>query len=418
MKAEIIAVGTEMLVGQIVNTNARDISLKLAELGIDVYFQTVVGDNAMRIRSAIELGCSRADLLIFTGGLGPTQDDITKDVLAQYLGRELEIHAPSMEKIEHLFTSRRVVEMVQSNVRQAHSIIGATALRNDAGLAVGNAISQDNKLFMLLPGPPREMKTMLNGPGVEWLRTVMTDEAPLYSRMLKFAGIGESSLEAALLPLIEKQVDPTIAPYAKEGEVAVRISTKAASSDEANKKIDDMVMQIKEYVGEHLYAEKDIPIENEIASLLLQKKMTVASAESLTGGLFAQLMSGVPGSSACFDGGVVTYTNDMKHKLLQISMKHLEGKDGPGAVSASTAKLMAENVRKLLDSDFGISTTGVAGPNTCEGKPIGMVFIAIAQKNKETEVFELSLSGDRESIQLRTVKGLQYRLWKAIKRLS
>lgn len=414
MKAEIIAVGTEMLVGQIVNTNARDISLKLAELGIDVYFQTVVGDNASRIRSAIEIGRSRADLLLFTGGLGPTQDDITKDVLAEFLGKGLEIHEPSMEKITHLFSSRGI-EMVQSNIRQAHSIIGATPLHNENGLAVGNALAQDGTMYLLLPGPPSEMRAMLNGPVVEWLRTVMTVETPLYSRLLKFAGIGESNLEAKLLPLIEVQSDPTIAPYAKEGEVSIRVSTKAASSDEANRKIDHTVEQIKALVGEHLYAQDDIPLEVEIVHLLQQKKLTIASAESCTGGLFALLMTKVPTSSDCFDGGVVTYTNDMKQKLLGISMNHLEGNNEPGAISRSTAQLMAEHVRELLDSDFGVSTTGVAGPGTSEGKPVGMVFIGIAEKGKETKVYELSLSGNRGSIQLKTVKNLQYRLWQAIK---
>lgn len=416
MKAEIIAVGTEMLIGQIVNTNARDISLKLADLGIDVYYQTVVGDNPARITSAIEIAKSRADILIFSGGLGPTLDDLTKDVLAAYLGRTLEIHEPSMKKIEDLFSTRGI-EMVQSNIRQANSIVGATPLHNEVGLAVGNALSEDGTMYILLPGPPREMKAMLNGPVVEWLRTVMTDEAPLYSRLLKFAGIGESNLEAKLLPLIEKQIDPTLAPYAKEGEVSIRVSTKAKSSDEATKKIDEMIMQIKEYIGEYFYSDQDIPLEVELCNMLLKKKYTIASAESLTGGLFAQLMTKVPGSSACFDGGVVTYTNDMKHKLLNISMKQLEGDSAPGAISASTAKLMAERVRELLDSDFGVSTTGVAGPNISEGKPVGTVFIAIAHKKGETEVFELNLSGDRESIQLKTVKQLQYRLWKAIQRL-
>ncbi|URN93479.1 MAG: competence/damage-inducible protein A [Candidatus Pristimantibacillus lignocellulolyticus] len=414
MKAEIIAVGTEMLMGQIVNTNARDISLKLAELGIDVYFQTVVGDNAERIRSAIEIGRTRADLLLFTGGLGPTQDDITKDVLAQYLGRELEIHAPSMATIEHLFSSRGL-EMVQSNVRQAHSIVGATPLHNAAGLAVGNALIEDGTMYVLLPGPPKEMRTMLNGPVVEWLRTVLTDEKPLYSRLLKFAGIGESNLEAKLLPLIEVQDDPTIAPYAKEGEVSIRVSTKADSLAEANRKIDETVTEIDKLVGEYLYAQEDIPMEVEIVHLLQSKKLTIASAESCTGGLFSLLMTKVPTSSDCFDGGIVTYTNDMKQKLLGIPMEHLEGESAPGAVSTSTAGLMAERVRELLDSDYGVSTTGVAGPGTTEGKPVGMVFIGIAARGRETKVFQLSLSGDRDSIQLKTVKNLQYRLWQAIK---
>jgi len=414
MKAEIIAVGTELLLGQIVNTNARDISLKLAELGIDVYYQTVVGDNTARIRSAIEIARSRADLLFFTGGLGPTQDDLTKDVLAQYLGKEIELHEPSMAKIEDLFVSRGI-EMVESNRRQANTIVGATPLQNDAGLAVGNALYEDGTYYLLLPGPPKEMKTMLNGPTIEWLRSVMVEEKPLFSRLLKFAGIGESNLEAKLLPLIDTQTDPSFAPYAKEGEVSLRISTKASNEQAANIVIDEAVERVKEYVGEFLYAQKDVPIEVEIARLLELHNLTLASAESCSGGLFAELIAKVPGTSSQFFGGVVTYTNDMKHRLLDIPMSQLEGEGAPGAISASTAKLMAEKVRLLLDTTFGVSITGVAGPATSEEKPVGMVFIAIAQKEKDTEVFELKLSGDRGSIQLKSVKSLQYHLWRALK---
>jgi len=415
MKAEIIAVGTEMLLGQIVNSNARDISLKLAELGIDVYFQTVVGDNAGRIEQAITIARSRADLLIFTGGLGPTQDDLTKDVLAAYLGRKLVIDEPAMTKIRALFEGRGV-EMVESNVRQAHSIEGAVPLTNEAGLAVGNALVVDGTYYMLLPGPPKEMNTMLNGPCVAWLREVMQEkQQPLYSKLLKFAGIGESNLEHKLLPLIDGQSDPTLAPYAKEGEVSVRVSTKASSEEEANVKLDATIDKVKGIVGEHLYAKEDVPIERQIVRMLQLKGFTLASAESCSGGLFAQLITKVPSGSSCFVGGVVTYTNEMKHKLLNIPMSQLEGEHAPGAISSSTARLMAENVRSLLDSTFGVSITGVAGPSTSEGKPVGQVFIGIAEKGKPTQVFELKLSGDRASIQLRAVKNLQFRLWQAIK---
>lgn len=414
MRAEIIAVGTEMLLGQIVNSNARDLSLKLAELGIDVYFQTVVGDNAERIEQSIKIARSRADVLIFTGGLGPTQDDLTKDVLARYLGRSLTIDEPAMRKIRALFEGRGT-EMVQSNIRQAHMIEGATPLVNEAGLAVGNALFEDGTYYILLPGPPKEMNTMLNGPVVAWLREMLVEEKPLYSKLLKFAGIGESNLEAKLLPLIDQQIDPTIAPYAKEGEVTVRVSTKAASSEEADVKLDQTIAQIKAIVGEHLYAEEDVPIERQIVRMLQSKHFTLASAESCSGGLFAELITKVPTGSSCFLGGVVTYTNEMKHKLLGIPMTQLEGEEAPGAISSSTAQLMAENVRGLLDSTFGVSVTGVAGPGTSEGKPVGLVYIGIAEKNKPTQVFELKLSGDRASIQLRAVKNLQYRLWQAIK---
>ncbi|MFD0587512.1 competence/damage-inducible protein A [Paenibacillus sp. GCM10027627] len=414
MKAEIIAVGTELLLGQIVNTNAQAISEKLAELGIDVYFQTVVGDNAARLLNAIEVGRSRADLLVFTGGLGPTQDDLTKDVLASYLNRKLEIHGPSMEAIETLFSSRGI-EMVESNKRQANLIEGSLPLMNETGLAVGNALAADGTYYMLLPGPPKEMKPMLGGPGQAWLREIMGEERPLFSRLLKFVGIGESTLEAKLIDLIEAQSDPTIAPYAKEGEVSIRVSTKAKSAEEAGSRIDATVADIKQRVGAHLYAQEDVPIEVAIVKLLRSSRRRMASAESCSGGLFAELITNVPGSSGEFAGGVVTYTNVMKNKLLGIPMSQLEGEDAPGAISESTAALMAENVRQLADADFGVSLTGVAGPAESEGKPVGLVYFAIAERGRGTVVHTTHLSGGRSMIRLRAVKAAMFRLWQALK---
>ncbi|MFF2888146.1 competence/damage-inducible protein A [Paenibacillus sp. NPDC057967] len=413
MKAEIIAVGTELLLGQIVNTNAQAISQKLAELGIDVYFQTVVGDNAGRLRQAIEIGRGRADLLLFTGGLGPTQDDLTKDVLAQYLNRNLIIHEPSMAVIEEMFSSRGMA-MVESNRRQAHMIEGSEPLHNSTGLAVGNALEADGTLYVLLPGPPREMKPMLEGPAQDWIRSMLGEEVPLFSRLLKFAGIGESNLEAKLLDLIEGQEDPTIAPYAKEGEVSVRVSTKARTSAEADKKIDATVDAIKERIGEHLYAQTDIPIEEAIIKLLRSSRRRLASAESCSGGLFAELVTNVPGSSGEFVGGVVTYTNVMKNKLLGIPMTQLEGPEAPGAISESTAAMMAENVRLMSDADFGVSLTGVAGPAESEGKPVGLVYFAVAERGKDPVVYTAKLSGGRSMIRLRAVKAALYRLWLAL----
>ncbi|OME80066.1 competence/damage-inducible protein A [Paenibacillus sp. FSL A5-0031] len=413
MKAEIIAVGTELLLGQIVNTNAQYLSQKLAELGVDVYFQTVVGDNSARLRQAIEIGRSRADLLVFTGGLGPTQDDLTKDVLADYLNRELSIHEPSMSAIEQMFSSRGI-HMVESNRRQALMIDGGVPLENTTGLAVGNGLSVDGTLYLLLPGPPREMKPMMEDAGERWLRSMMGEANPLYSRILKFAGIGESNLEAKLLDLIDGQLDPTIAPYAKEGEVSIRVSTKASSSIEADLKIDKSVQQIKDRVGEYLYAEQDIPLEEEVIHLLRASRRKLASAESISGGLLAELITNVPGSSGEYVGGVVTYTNIMKHHLLSIPMTQLEGEGAPGAISDSTAALMAERVRELSDADFGVSLTGVAGPAQSEGKPVGLVYVGIAERGKPTAVHTLNLSGGRGMIRMRAVKSALYRLWLAL----
>ncbi|MCQ6557845.1 competence/damage-inducible protein A [Paenibacillus mendelii] len=413
MRAEIIAVGTELLLGQTVNTNATYLSQGLAEMGIDVFFQTVVGDNAARIGQAIELARSRAELIVFTGGLGPTQDDLTKDALAAYLNRSIVIHEPSMDKIAALFSSRGI-HMVESNRRQAHMIEGSVPIVNEAGLAVGNGISEGGSHYLLLPGPPREMKPMFDGPGKTWLRTISGESRRLFSRVLKFAGIGESSLEQALIGLIEAQSDPTIAPYAKEGEVAIRISTKALTEQEANTRLDLAEEQINAIVGKHLYAREDIPLEEAVIRLLRASGRTLSSAESCTGGLLAELVTNVPGSSGEFVGGVVTYTNLMKHKLLGIPMSQLEGSGAPGAISDSTAALMAERIRERTDSDYGISVTGVAGPSESEGKPVGLVYMGIARPGKPPVVHTFNLNGSRDIIRLRAAKSALYRLWQEL----
>ena len=417
MKAEIIAVGTELLIGQIVNSNAKDISLKLAELGIDVYFHTVVGDNKGRLQQAIDIAQSRADIIIFSGGIGPTMDDITKDVLAQYLGRGLYVDDLSMQKIEALFKDRGT-HMVESNIRQAHMIEGADRLLNEVGLAVGNGIIQDGKAYIVLPGPPRELIPMLSSAVEPWLREKFAEQKPLFSRILKFAGIGESLLENKLMPLIEYQTDPTLAPYAKEGEVAIRVSTKADSQEEADDKIDAIVEQIHELVGDHLYAQEDITIEEEVLHLLHLTETSISVAESCSGGLLASSFTRHPGTSKVFNGGVVTYTNDMKTKLLNIPMAQLEGPDASGAVSEETAIAMAEQVRLLFNSDFGVSVTGVAGPTESEGKPVGLVYCAVAQKDKETTCYTLNLKGNRETIQIRAVKHILFRVWQKLRVLA
>jgi len=415
MKAEIIAVGTELLLGQIVNTNAQYLSQGLAELGIDVYFQTVVGDNGQRLGQAIDTARKRADLLIFTGGLGPTQDDLTKDALAAYLGRKLVMHEPSMAKIEEMFASRGI-HMVESNRRQALMLEDSDPLPNEAGLAVGNALSAGGTRYVLLPGPPREMKPMFEGPAKDWLRAQLGELDPLYSKVLRFAGIGESALEDALLGLIDGQSDPTIAPYAKEGEVAIRISTKAPNEAEAYRRIDETAGRIEAIVGQYLYAREDVPIEQAVISKLRNAGRTVATAESCTGGLLAELLTDVIGSSHAFVGGAVTYTNEMKHAMLGIPRAQLEGEGAPGAISRETAAAMAERVASVANSDYGVATTGVAGPAASEGKPVGLVYVAIAERGRSAEVFELQLSGSRSMIRLRAAKHALYRLWRAIEK--
>ncbi|CAM4335471.1 competence/damage-inducible protein A [Paenibacillus phoenicis] len=414
MKAEIIAVGTELLLGQIVNTNAQYLSQELAALGLDVYFQTVVGDNMNRLAEAVKTASGRADVLILTGGLGPTQDDLTKEALAEVLGRTLYIDPDAMANIERFFQDRGV-PMTENNRRQALAIEGGTPLPNETGLAVGNAIALNDKFYIVLPGPPKEMKPMFEHQAKPWiLKHVLTSEMPIFSRMLKFAGIGESALETKLLDLIQAQSDPTVAPYAKEGEVTIRISTKAANEQEAAVKLDAMEREIASRLPEHLYANVDEPIEKTILDLMASRGLTLSAAESCTGGLLMEMFTALPGSSAVFAGGIVCYSNEMKEKLLNVPHDLLEGEGAPGAVSAETAKVLAEQVRLTVGTDFGLAITGVAGPAHSERKPVGLVYIAIAREGADTAVFELNLKGNREIIRLRAVKSLFYQLWRVL----
>lgn len=414
MKAEIIAVGTELLLGQIVNTNAQYLSQELAALGLDVYFQTVVGDNMNRLAEAVRTASGRADVLILTGGLGPTQDDLTKEALAEVLGRTLYIDPEAMANIERFFQDRGV-PMTENNRRQALAIEGGTPLPNETGLAVGNAIALNGKFYIVLPGPPKEMKPMFEHQAKPWiLKHVLTSEMPIFSRMLKFAGVGESALETKLLDLIQAQSDPTVAPYAKEGEVTIRISTKAANEQEAAVKLDAMEREIASRLPEHLYANVDEPIEKTILDLMASRGLTLSAAESCTGGLLMEMFTALPGSSAVFTGGIVCYSNAMKEKLLNVPHDLLEGENAPGAVSSETAKFLAEQVRLTVGTDIGLSITGVAGPAHSERKPVGLVYVAIAREGADTAVFELNLKGNREIIRLRAVKSLFYQLWRVL----
>jgi len=409
VKAEIIAVGTELLVGQIVNTNAQFLSQELNAIGVDVYYHTVVGDNPDRIRAAFQIAQHRSDVVLVTGGLGPTQDDITKQILASYIGQEIVMHEPSLHKIEGYFTSRGTV-MSENNARQALTVTGAEVLPNDNGMAIGVALSHDRTNWLLLPGPPREMKTMYQRYAGPWIQARFGELKSLYSTTLKFSGIGESRLETELIDLIEGQEDPTIAPYAKDGEVAVRISTKAIDRLEADKRIAPVIAVIRERIGSYLYAESDIPIEQAVVERLKRSSLSLSVAESCTGGLVGELITRIPGCSEVFAGGVISYSAEAKMRQLGVleSTIHTQG-----TVSAETAEQMASGCRRLFDTDIALSVTGVAGPGDTEGKPPGTVFIAIADR-MGTESFALQLAGDREIIRLRAAKAVLYRVWQRL----
>lgn len=411
MKAEIIAVGTELLLGQIVNTNAQYLSQKCADLGLDVYYQTVVGDNKQRLIDALRFAGERADFIICTGGLGPTQDDLTKEALAAHLDKKLITHKPSMSRILQFFEQRKI-PMVESNAKQAIVLEDGDVLMNDNGMAAGVAISMNGKHYILLPGPPREMKLMFDTYASEWIRGLLPDSKPLFSKVLRFAGIGESLLENKLIDLINGQVDPTIAPYAKEGEVALRLSTKADSRTEADMKLAETEKEIGRRLGNHLYADEDLSLEEVVIRLLRRKQSTLSLAESCTGGFLSHLLTNISGSSEVFKGGIVCYTNEVKSTLLHVEQTVL---DRFGAVSRETAEQLADNAAEQFSSEYALSVTGVAGPDEQEGKPVGLIYIAVKKKGCPAEVEKVQLTGNRQLIKLRAAKFALFKLWQCLK---
>ena len=393
MKAEIIAVGTEILTGQILNTNAQFLSEKLAEIGVDVYIQTAVGDNEARLLSVLEIARERSELVILTGGLGPTEDDLTKQTVAKFLGKNLVFDAQAQTKLDDFFAQRPDYARTPNNERQAQIIQGATPLANETGLAVGGMIEVEGVTYVVLPGPPSELKPMVLN---ELLPRLMTG-AKLYSRVLRFFGIGESQLVTILADLIEQQTDPTLAPYAKTGEVTLRLSTKAKSKEEADlalNTLEEQILSRDTFEGTSLrdlcygYGE-----ETSLASLVVEelkkRQLSITAAESLTAGLFQASLADFSGVSAIFKGGFVTYSLEEKAKMLDIPQTELEIH---GVVSTYTAEKMAEQAREKTVSDIGISLTGVAGPESLEGHPAGTVFIGLSQESG-TEVIRVNIGG-------------------------
>lgn len=392
MKAELIAVGTEILTGQIVNTNAQFLSEQMAQIGIDVYFQTVVGDNAERLLSILDIAKKRSDLIILCGGLGPTEDDLTKQTLAQFLNRELVTDLSAKQRLDEFFSHRPSSSRTPNNERQAQIIEGSTALQNRTGLAVGGLITVDGTTYVVLPGPPGELKPMVR----EELLPLLDSGKKLYSRVLRFFGMGESQLVTLLDDLIQTQTDPTLAPYAKTGEVTLRLSTKAKSQREATLKLDQFESKIleREPLSQLFYAYgDDTSLSEVVVNLLKANNKTITAAESLTAGLFQASLADISGASQIFSGGFVTYSMEEKSKMLGINMKDLAEH---GVVSSFTAQAMAEGAREKIGADFAISLTGVAGPEELEGQAVGTVFIALASVNG-TEILQLSLGGRSRS---------------------
>ncbi|WP_347550317.1 competence/damage-inducible protein A [Pseudalkalibacillus hwajinpoensis] len=398
MNAEIIGIGSELLLGQIANTNAQFISTRLADLGINVFYHTVVGDNHERFKQVIKTAESRSDLLIFTGGLGPTKDDLTKETIAETLDRKLVYNEDAMNTIQAFYT-KTGAHMSENNRKQALVIDGAEVLRNDNGMAPGMALTANERTYMLFPGPPKELYPMFTNYAEPYLLNQMKFGDTIFSRVLRFFGIGESRLETELEDLIDTQTNPTIAPLAGDWEVTLRLTAKADSKAEAEKLIDQTEQQIQKRVGQFLYGYDATTLAKEAFSMLEKKKWTISTAESLTGGMFSQQLTDLPGASSLFYGGVVCYSNQVKREV-GVTKETL---DTYGAVSEECAIELARSVRAKYKTDVGISFTGVAGPDPDEGKEPGTVFIGVASPSFE-KVISLKLAGNRDAIRKRAVK--------------
>ena len=398
LKTEILSVGTELLMGQIVNTDAGYISKRLPEAGAGVYYHTVVGDNPSRLRDCLLIALGRADVVITTGGLGPTQDDLTKHTIARVLGLKLYDHRESRDRIDSFFAARGRTP-TENNYRQAMIPEGAEVLTNDNGTAPGCLIRcrgvYEGRVIIMLPGPPDELKPMFD----KYVMKFYSDNSrqKLHSVFVRICGCGESLVETRLASMIDGQTNPTFATYAKSGQVTVRVTAGAETEEEAEKLTRDAAEKIKEILGDDVYSVDDEEPEETLVRLLKENGLTVSTAESLTAGMIASKIASVPGASAALVSGTVVYTDEAKKRLLGVNEKTLTEHT---AVSAETCREMAEGMKKLSGSDFSIAVTGYAGPKVAD-EPVGLVYIGVAAPDK-TVVRECRFTGSREKIRTLT----------------
>ncbi|HIY33087.1 MAG TPA: competence/damage-inducible protein A [Candidatus Evtepia faecavium] len=392
--AELIAVGTELLLGNIANTDAQMISQGLSQLGINVYYHTVVGDNPQRVRQAVDIARGRADILITTGGLGPTCDDLTKVAVAQAFGKELVYHEPSAQRIRERF-AQRGTPVTENNFQQAMVPEGCTVLDNDWGTAPGVAFQADGTHVLMLPGPPRECAMMFRHRALPYLQKL--SDGVIASRTVKTFGIGESAAEALLRDLMNALHNPTLAPYAKPTGTELRITAHAPTREEALRLIAPVEEQVKAILKDKVIGVDVDSLEEVCLRLLKDRGLTVGTAESCTGGLMAKLLTDLPGSSAVFRGGVVSYTDAVKRGLLGVPEDLLAQH---GAVSPQVAQAMAQGARSALGCDLALAATGVAGPDPDDrGNPIGLVYLALAWEGGcQVVPFRAGTQAERERV--------------------
>ena len=394
---EIISVGTELLLGHVTNTDARDISEMLSKIGINVKYHTVVGDNPERLRQCVETAKSRADIIITTGGLGPTCDDLTKQILAEAFGlRLIENKAERKGLYDYIRYGKKFTD---NNFTQAMLPEGCTVFHNNCGTAPGCGFEKDGKIVVMIPGPPKECNAMFRESALPYLRKL--SEELIVSHSVRIFGLGESSVDDIFAEEMNRMTNPTMAPYAKECDCLLQITAKAKSEAEAEEMIAPVMEHVIKRLGDVVYGVDVECIEESVIKLLREKGMTFSAAESCTGGDVARRFTDMPGASAFFKGGVVTYTNEAKAKLLGIDPALIKEK---GAVSYEVAKAMAENVRSLLGTDIGIGVTGLAGPDGDGVHEVGTVFVSLAVEG-ETFVKELHMGAQRTRSFIRRMAG-------------
>ena len=394
---EIISVGTELLLGHVTNTDARDISEMLSKIGINVKYHTVVGDNPERLRKCVETAKSRADIIITTGGLGPTCDDLTKQILAEAFGLKLVENKAEREGLYDYI--RYGKKFTDNNFTQAMLPEGCTVFHNNGGTAPGCGFEKDGKIVVMIPGPPKECNAMFRESALPYLRKL--SEELIVSHSVRIFGLGESSVDDIFAEEMNRMTNPTMAPYAKECDCLLQITAKAKSEAEAEEMIAPVMEHVMQRLGDVIYGVDVDCIEESVIKLLREKGMTFSAAESCTGGEIAKRFTDMPGASAFFKGGVVTYTNEAKAKLLGIDPALIEEK---GAVSYEVAKAMAENVRTLLGTDIGVGVTGLAGPDGDGVHEVGTVFVSLAVEG-ETFVKELHMGAMRTRSFIRRMAG-------------
>lgn len=398
MKAEIFSVGTEILLGEILDSNAKYIAGELANMGIDVFYKTSVGDNEERLLDAINIAYKRADIIISTGGLGPTDDDLTKETFAKYFNKKLVTHKESLENLRAYFVDPDT-EMPLSNLKQAELPEGCTVFLNDNGTASGCMIEDNGKIAIILPGPPKECVPMFDKK-VRPVLEKFTNKV-LVSKSLNLCGIGESDASEQIKELMLQSKNPTIAPYAGNNEMRFRITASGKTKEEATNLLKPTVDKLYTIFKDYIYGEDQDTLESVLVDKLLKNNMTISTAESCTGGLLASTIINVPSVSKVFLNGVISYSNESKIYELNVNKDDLEKY---GAVSEQVAIQMAEGIRKKSNSTIGISTTGIAGPTgETPEKPVGLVYIAISIEGKETICKKLMLKGDRQKIREKTV---------------